>query len=397
MILTEVSDKKSANDFLKVSKQFYHKDDAWVCPLDRDINRIFDPGYNPMFKEGDAIRWVLKSEGGMLIGRIAAFYNLKKTKASGQMVGGAGFFEVIDDKKAAFMLFDSVVSWLKDRGMLGVDAPINFGENENHWGLLVDGFTQQGYGMPYHKKYYKAFFEEYGFRNYFEQYSYHKDVASVTEFPERFMRIASWVERKPGYTFEHADFGNIDKFVLDLVEVYNAAWSAFKKDFTPLDPQNVKESFDEAKVILDEDLIWFAYHEGKPIAFYIIIPDLNQILKHFNGKLNLWGKIRFFYYKQRKVMTRMRGSVAGIDPAYQNIGIESVIFKHLFEVYRKKTYYKELELSWVGDFNPKMISIYKALGATHAKTHITYRYLFDRNKPFIRYKDEMEAEMKLKE
>ena len=397
MILTKVSDKKSANDFLKVPKQFYRKDNAWVCPLDRDINRIFDPGYNPMFKEGEAVRWVLKSEGGVLIGRIAAFYNLKKAKASGQLIGGAGFFEVIDDKEAAFMLFDAAVSWLKDKKMEGFDAPINFGENENHWGLLVDGFTQQGYGMPYHKVYYKAFFEEYGFLNYFEQYSYHKDVASVTEFPERFMRIASWVERKPGYTFEHADFGDIDKFVSDLVTVYNAAWSAFKKDFTPLDPLKVKESFEEARVILDEDLIWFAYYEGKPIAFYIIIPDLNQILKYFNGRLSLWGKIRFYYYKQRKVMTRMRGSVAGIDPAYQNIGIESVIFKHLFKVYRKKTYYKELELSWVGDFNPKMISIYKALGAKHAKTHITYRYLFDRNKPFMRYKDEMEAEMKLKE
>lgn len=394
MITIEVSDRKSANEFLEVPKKLYRKDEAWICPLDRDINRIFDPGYNPMFKEGKAIRWVLKSEDGELIGRIAAFYNLKKAKVSGQMIGGAGFFEVIDDKEAAFILFDTAANWLKSEGVLGFDAPINFGENENHWGLLVDGFTQQGFGMPYNKEYYKAFFEEYGFQNYFEQYSYHKDVASVTEFPERFMKIASWVERKPGYTFEHADFGNIDKFVLDLVAIYNAAWSAFKKDFTPLNPVKVKESFEEAKLILDEDLIWFAYHEGKPIAFYIIIPDLNQILKHFNGKLNLWGKIRFYYYKQRKEMTRMRGSVAGVDPAYQNIGIESVIFKHLFKVYRRKTYYKELELSWVGDFNPKMISIYKALGAIHAKTHITYRYLFDRTMPFVRYKDEIEAEMK---
>jgi len=78
MNLTEVSDKKSINDFLNVPKQLYSNDEAWVCPLDIDINRIFDPGYNPMFKDGEAIRWVLKSEEGELIGRIAAFYNLKK-------------------------------------------------------------------------------------------------------------------------------------------------------------------------------------------------------------------------------------------------------------------------------------------------------------------------------
>jgi GNAT superfamily N-acetyltransferase len=215
-------------------------------------------------------------------------------------------------------------------------------------------------------------------------------VGSVTEFPERFNKLASCVERKPDLSFVHADFRNIDKFVADMVTVYNAAWASFKKDYTPLDPVKVKETFEEAKVVLDEELVWYAYHKGKPIAFYIIFPDLNQILRHFNGKLNLWNLIRFYYYKQKHEMTRMRAIIAGIDPAFQNTGIESVIFKKLFEVYRKKTYYKELELSWVGDFNPKMISIYKALGAKHAKTHITYRYLFDKNQPFIRFKDEME-------
>ncbi len=389
MTLLEVKDKKSAEDFLKVPKKLYHKDEPWVCPLDRDINRIFDPAYNPMFTEGKAIRWILKSNDGRLIGRIAAFYNLKKAKAYSQLIGGAGFFEVIEDKEAAFILFDAAVNWLKKEGMDGMDAPVNFGENESHWGLLVKGFTHPGYGMPYHKEYYQSFFEDYGFRNYFEQYSYHLDVGSVTAFPERFKKIASWVERKPDLTFVHADFSNIDKFVADMVTVYNAAWAAFKKDYTPLDPVKVKETFEEAKVVLDEELVWYAYHKGKPIAFYIIFPDLNQILRHFKGKLNLWNLIRFYYYKQKKEMTRMRAIIAGIDPAFQNTGIESVIFKKLFEVYRKKTHYKELELSWVGDFNPKMISIYKALGAKHAKTHITYRYLFDINTPFIRFKDEM--------
>ena len=86
-------------------------------------------------------------------------------------------------------------------------------------------------------------------------------------------------------------------------------------------------------------------------------------------------------------MTRVRGIVAGVIPKYQNSGIESAIFKHFFEVFKKKTYYKELELSWVGDYNPKMISIYEAMGMKYAKTHITYRYLFDPNAEFIRYKD----------
>ena len=93
-------------------------------------------------------------------------------------------------------------------------------------------------------------------------------------------------------------------------------------------------------------------------------------------------------------MTRMRAVVAGVNPAYQNAGIESAIFLQLYKVFRKKTYYKELELSWVGDFNPKMMAIYEAIGAKKAKTHITFRYYINSKLEYIRYKDEM-AEKKM--
>ena len=80
-----------------------------------------------------------------------------------------------------------------------MDGPINFGENDNNWGLLVEGFMQQGFGMPYNKKYYKDFFEEYGFKNYFEQYSYHRTIRGQTgeieQFPERMMKIAEWLSK----------------------------------------------------------------------------------------------------------------------------------------------------------------------------------------------------------
>jgi len=55
----------------------------------------------------------------------------------------------------------------------------------------------------------------------------------------------------------------------------------------------------------------------------------------------------------------------------------------------KKPWLRELELSWVGDFNPKMIAIYEALGASKAKTHITFRYLINDKLTFRTYKEEM--------
>jgi GNAT superfamily N-acetyltransferase len=393
MQIIEVKSPEEKKEFIGFPKILYKGDPYWVCPLDSQTEAVFDPERNHLLHQGEAVRWILKDDNGITIGRMAAFIDKVRAAVYSQPTGGIGFFEVIEDRKAAFTLFDAGQEWLAARGMEVMDGPINFGENDNNWGLLVEGFMHQGYGMPYNKKYYRTFFEEYGFRNYYEQYSYHRVVrgpdGKLEQFPDRIMKIAEWLSRRPGYSFRHFTFSEKNKFVNDLVEVYNSAWAVFKEDFIPLEPSFIEESFNKAKAIIDKDFVWFAYYNDKPIAFFILYPDLNQILKHLNGKLHLWNKIRFFYYKISHKMTRMRAVVGGVNPLYQNSGVESAIFYHLYQVFKKKPWYNELELSWVGDFNPKMIAIYEALGAHRIKIHITYRYMINDKLIFRRYKDEM--------
>jgi GNAT superfamily N-acetyltransferase len=393
MQIIEVKRKQDKKEFVNFPKGLYRGDQFWISQLDSGVEAVFNPLKNNTFKHGEAIRWILKDDNGNIIGRVAAFIDRVRSAANNQPTGGIGYFEVIGNRDAAFTLFDTAREWLASRGMEAMDGPVNFGENDNNWGLLVEGFMQQGFGMPYNKRYYRAFFEEYGFKNYFEQYSYHKSVRGadneLVQFPERILKIADWLSKRPGYSFCHFELNKREKFVRDIVEIYNSTWSVFKEDFTPLDPAFLKESIEKSKFILDEELIWFAYYNDKSIAFFILFPDLNQILKYFNGKLNYLELIRFTYLKLKHKMTRMRAVAGGVHPAYQNSGVESAIFLHIYEVIKKKPWFKELELSWVGDFNPKMMSIYEALGAKKAKTHITYRYLINNKLPFIRYKDEM--------
>jgi GNAT superfamily N-acetyltransferase len=400
MKVIEVKTRQDIKEFINFPKKLYKGDPFWVCQLDSVIESVFNPLTNHTFGHGEAVRWLLMDNVGNTIGRIAAFIDRVRSDANRQPTGGIGYFEVTENKKAAFFLFDTARKWLIEKGMDAMDGPINFGENDNNWGLLVEGFIQQGFGMPYHKKYYKAFFEQYGFKNYFEQYSYHREVRGadnkIVQFPERIMKIAGWLSKKPGYSFQHFEVRNKDKYVKDIVEIYNSTWSVFKEDFTPLDPAFLNESFNKSKLILDEELIWFAYYNDKPIAFFILFPDLNQILKYLDGKLNLLNLIRFAYYKVTHKITRVRAIVGGVHPSYQNSGVESAIFLQLYRVFRKKPWYRELELSWVGDFNPKMIAIYEALDAKKAKTHITYRYFINDKLRFIRYKDEMAENQAIK-
>jgi hypothetical protein len=372
MIIKEVENSREAREFLDVARKVYQNDKSWVCPLDKDINAVFDPKQNIFHSHGAITRWVLKSNDGQLIGRIAAFINEKKAYLAEQPTGGIGFFECIDSKEAAELLFDTAQAWLLARGMKAMDGPINFGENDSFWGLLTEGFTVPSYGMNYNHSYYHKLFKDYGFVTQYEQITNHLEVTKP--FPERFTKIANWVANKPGYSFRHLEASKLDKYAADFVEIYNDAWRDFK-NFVPLNLKNVLETFTKMKTVMDEKLIWFAYINDEPASVIVIIPDANQMIKGFNGKLGIVEKIKFVYRRWVGV-SRMRAVVMGTKQAFQKHGLESALFIKLKEYVLPLNQYKELELSWVGDFNDKMLALHEATGATLGKKHATMRKVF---------------------
>ena len=383
MKVFNVTGKKGDSEFLDVAKFIYCDDTTWVCPLENDINAIFDPQKNVYFGHGIAKRWVLKNSTAKPIGRIAAFIDYNTSETENQPTGGIGFFECIDNQEAAFMLFDTARDWLISQKMEAMDGPINFGERDSYWGLLVKGFTHPSYEVAYNPVYYQKLFEAYGFKTYFKQEGFHLDVKK--ELPERFLRIAKWVSQKPGYEFKHLTWSESEKFITDFAEVFNIAWNSFKENFEPLKVDYIRNTLKKAKPIIEEKFIWIAYKDSRPIAIYLMYPDVNMILKKMNGKLTIWNKLRFVYLKKRKTITRARGVLMGVIPEFQNLGIESAFIMKIAEAMKEKPQYEEIEFSWVGDFNPKMRKIFISVGSVSVKHYITYRYLFNRALPFKRY------------
>jgi hypothetical protein len=383
MTIEEVKNRSAQKAFLEVPRIIYRDDDTWVCPFDKEINSIFDPKLNVYFEHGEATRWLLYDDRQKLIGRVAAFIDRNSCEKHGQSTGGMGFFECIHNQEAANLLFDTAREWLKARGMEAMDGPVNFGETDKYWGLLVDGFTHPSYEIAYNHPYYQELFETYGFQTYFKQEGFHLDVTEP--LPPRFERIAQRVASNPEYEFKHFTWKEADLFVQDFVTVFNEAWASFKENFEPLEVSYIKKTIKKAKAIIDEEFIWLAYSKGKPIAIYLMYPDVNLILKHLNGRLNLPAMLKFLYLKRKKTMTRARGVLMGVIPDYQSRGIEAGIILNLVKVFEKKPHYTEIEFSWVGDFNPKMRKIFMGVGCKSVKHYITYRYLFDRNAKFTRY------------
>ena len=383
MTITEISDRKSKRAFLQVPKILYKNDQFWVCPFDKEIEAIFDSSKNDYFRHGSVTRFILKDKNGSLIGRIAAFIDTNTADSFDQPTGGIGFFECINSREAAGLLFNTAKQWLEKRGMEAMDGPVNFGETDKYWGLLVDGFTHPSYEVPYNFPYYQELFENYGFKTYFNHEGFHLDITKP--LPERFEKIATWLANKPEYTFEHFQFKQMKKFISDFAEVFNQAWASFKENFEPLEPEYIMETLKKAKAIIEEDFIWIAYHDKRPVAIYLMYPDVNQILKYLDGRMHLWNKIRFLFLKYRKTMTRAKGVLMGVIPEFQGRGIEAAIILQLQEVFKRKNHFTEIEFSWVADFNPKMKKIFLSVGSIPVKSYKTYRYLFDRNKPFKRY------------
>ncbi len=383
MTLVEVKDRRSRKAFLEVPRVLYRDDPVWVCPLDREIESIFDPDENVYFLHGEVSRWVLFDEEGRLSGRIAAFIDWNTSHKQDQPTGGVGFFECVPQQEAANLLFDTAREWLKKRGMEAMDGPVNFGETDKYWGLLVEGFTHPSYEIAYNPPYYRELFEQYGFRTYFKQEGFHLDV--TRPLPPRFERIAQRVVQNPDYDFRHFEWKKADRYIRDFVTVFNEAWASFKENFEPLEQSYIRKTLKKARAILEEEFIWIAYFQGRPIAIYLMYPDVNLILKHLRGRLTLPAMLKFLSLKRKKTMTRARGVLMGVIPEFQGRGIEAGIILNLVKVFERKPHYTEIEFSWVGDFNPKMRKIFMSVGCESVKHYITYRYLFDRNAEFKRY------------
>lgn len=373
MQIIEVNNAGTKKQFLDLPRRLYKNDPNWICPLDMDIESVFNPLKNSYFEGGKCNRWILKDGGGKVVGRIAAFINNKKAYLTGTPTGGCGFFECTDNQNAADLLFDTAKSWLALNGMKAMDGPINFGENDMWWGLLVEGFAAPYYGMNYHLPYYKRLFERYGFTPLYEQISNSIDI--LKPFPERFTKIAEWVIKKPGYHFEHLNKKEFHRFANDFKEIYNDAWKDFE-NFTPITDSAIRETFGKLKIIMDERLIWFAYVNGEPASMIVIVPDTNELIKNLNGHLSVFGKLRFMLNKWIRGNKRMRAVIMGTKTRFQKHGLESAMIIKLKQYVLPLQQYKELELSWVGDFNTKMIALHEATGATFSKKHITYRYTF---------------------
>lgn len=377
----KVESAAQISEFLSFPAKLYRDDPHYIQPLNNDVEAVFDSKKNKFFRFGECERFLFFNDNNETVGRVAVFVNRKYRNE--QPTGGFGFFDCINDQPTADFIFDFCRNWHQQRGMEAMDGPINFGERDKFWGLLIEGFSEPLYGMNYNAPYYQQLFENFGFQIYFNQLCFGRKVHDPVA--QNFLEMHARVKRNPAISAQRMKVRNLEKYAADFTEVYNRAWAQHGGGKEISKAQTLK-LFNTLKPVINEHISWFVYENDKPIAMWMNIPDLNQWFKYTGSEFGIWQKIKFLVVKKFKKNTKMVGLVFGIVPEWQRKGIDGFMIWEGTKHFRRTTDFEDYEMQWIGDFNPKMIKIAENLETTVTRKLATYRYLFDRTKPFERHR-----------
>ena len=167
--------------------------------------------------------------------------------------------------------------------------------------------------------------------------------------------------------------------------MYSLAWGGHA-GVSEMTIEQARTLVKKMKAVLDYNIIWFAYDGADAVAMLVALPGLNQIFSRTGPNLNWWGKIKFFLEKRRweRRTDKLANAVLyGVVPQYQGTGVDAALCVAAQPVFARVGY-RDGELVWIGDFNPKMMAVCDAVGGQICKTHHTYRQYFDLTRPFER-------------
>lgn len=373
-----VESKADVDAFHELPFRIYRDYPHWAPPFRFEIEQIFDPEKNEFFSHGECERYLV-ARGGQVVGRFAVMNNPEKDEQYDPKLGGLGFIEMENDPDLAQAIVDFAADWHRKRGYAAMRGPINFGENDNYWGLLVENYEEPPiYGMFYHPPYYKELLEGTGAEKFDDHFSFKRSFQKP--LPERMVRITNRIESRKGVELRPIDKKNLYRDAEYIRQIYNAAWSdqdimEREEEFTELSEQTVRKMVDNLKMVMIPESILIAFVNGEPASFVASVPDLNEVSKETGGKLKWYHIPKLLRFKHR--VKHLRTIVFGTVPKYRKIGMEALTFiRGIQYTYGAAPTLEYLEGAWVSEKNWLMQRSLEALGCEHHKTHRTYMWEF---------------------
>ncbi|WP_390583740.1 N-acetyltransferase [Erythrobacter sp. MTPC3] len=371
-----IHDKKGRTRFVDLGRAFASRLQNSVPQLRSEQLELVDPDKNPFFEHARA-QFYIAHRGGKPVGRISAHIDelaldMPPEQGFGPGTGMFGYFDA-EDEAVGSALLTRAEEWLKGQGMTRAVGPISMSVWEEP-GLMVKGQDHPPMVMMgHHPSEYQQMIEGAGYKPAKSLYTYDLDISG--DFSPLIQRIVKSGRRNERITLRKVNKKRWDEDAAIILDILNDAWSD-NWGFVPLTPAEVAHTGVKLKPIIHEDLNMIAEVDGRPVAFMLTFPDLNDILARIDGKLFPLGWFRLLRWLRNPKGADMRVPLMGVLKAVQNSRLASQLaFMMISDI---KTVANENyasvrgELGWVLDDNQGMNAIADTIGSTINSEYIIY-------------------------
>lgn len=373
LTITPVTTKAQRKTFVDLPFRLYRDDPNWVPPLKGESLGLITPEKNGWYSHAEA-QLFLAYRDGAVVGRISAHIDtlaatMDPAQGFGPDVGQWGLMEA-EDETAFTALMAAAADWLRAKGKVRALGPIS----QSIWeepGLLIEGYDHPPTVMMGHARpEYRGWIERAGHRPVKQLKTYELDITQ--EFPPIVKRIIRSGENNPKIVVRQVDKRRFEEEAAIILDILNDAWSD-NWGFIPLTPPEIKDVGVKLKPIVFNDLIRIAEIEGKPVAFMITLPDLNEAIAPLNGNLLPFGWAKLLLWLRKPRVRTMRVPLMGVRKELQSSRIASQLAFMMIEAIRKASveHYgaSRGEIGWILDDNQGMNSI-----ATAIESHVNKVY-----------------------
>ena len=371
-----VQSKADLAAFVDLPFRLYADDPNWMPPLKDEVYGLLTPGKNPWFGHGEA-QFFLAERAGQVVGRISAHIDhlalaQPPEQGMGPGTGNWGLFEA-EDADSAAALIAAAEAWLRAKGMVRALGPLSISIWDEP-GLLVKGFDHPPTVMMGHNAAaYQGWIEAAGYRFAKSLRTWDLDISKP--FPELVQRIVAAGERNARIRIRRVNKARFNEEAALILGILNDAWSE-NWGFVPLTDAEIAYVGKKLKPIVYEDLIMVAEYDGEPVAFMIVLPDVNEKLREFGGSLLPFNWAKLLWWLRKPKVRTMRVPLMGVVKRLQSSRMASQLAFMMIEFIRRNAtaHYgaSRGEIGWILDDNQGMNAIADAIHSQINKDYWVY-------------------------
>jgi hypothetical protein len=367
--VTPVETRRQTEAFIRLPGRLSAADPNWIEPLWFERRSFLSPRKNPFFKHAEVALWLARRDG-RAVGRISAQIDRLAPDVDGLKLGYFGMLAAEENPETLAALFETAEGWLAARGVAVVRGPFDLSINQTS-GLLVEGFdTPPSLLMGHDQPWLGPAVESRGYAKAKDLVAYRMDTKGGLS--DRTRKLAE--RASEGVVMRSIDMRRYREEIALITDIFNDAW-VDNWGFTPLTEAETDAMADEMKQILDPDLVKIAELHGEPVAFVVLLPNVNEAIADLGGRLLPFGWLKLLWrLKMRKIRTA-RVPLMGVRRAHSASLLGKTLPLKLIYALEPRGLvhdFHELEVGWLLEDNWPVRRVAQMMGGEQVKTYRIY-------------------------